>query len=55
MTLTILSSLKRSKKKSPLRRPQTVLATGLLAAILEPDRTLARQRWPWDAGRDLRS
>lgn len=35
-------------------RTQMVLATGLLAAVLDPQRTLARQRWPWDASRDLR-
>lgn len=36
------------------RRPQMVLATGLLAAVLDPQRTLARQRWQWDAEQDLR-
>lgn len=50
----LLRRLREAPPPPARSRPQMVLATGLLAAVLDPQRTLARQRWTWDADRDLR-
>ncbi len=46
----MINILHRRKPRKPAtgQRPQMVLATGLMAAVLDPDRYLARQRWPWN-------
>ena len=53
--LAVLTAVldRRDESRAPRERTGSARATGIADALLEPDRTLARQRWEWDADDDL--